>query len=390
MTRAERMTRAEPTPRWHAAIAVIALAAAPNLWAAIASTDTRSSPEMLAWWTLYAAYIVAFAFNTSWAFPRNNSRAIVLLALAQTLAALAANWLVPTVIAGVATGGALLVVAASQLTRIPLPYAIAWVLAQHAALLAIYLDAWPTPIALVAGIAFAVFSFVILSMERMAHRERVLRARLVETLSQLTAARRQLEDQARDAERLRIARDLHDLLGHHLVALSLQLQLAERAEPEESRRAIERASSLTRLLLGDLRAVVSDLREPSHADLVHALQSLAVHDASPRVEVRILADRTPQDPQITQALLRAAQELVTNARKHANASHIRIELDHAELRVRDDGTGGPIAEGFGLRGIRERLEALQGSLEIQSQPGGTLVRVHLPAIPAPAAPETVA
>lgn len=296
----------------------------------------------------------------------------------QTAAALAANWLVPTVLTGVATGGALLVVTASQLSRISPRHAIPWVLIQHALLLAIYLDAWPVPIALVAGVAFTVFSFAVLSMERMSQRERDLRLKLVDTIAQLTVARQRLESQARDAERVRISRDLHDLLGHHLVALSLQLQVAERSDTAHARVAIERASSLTRLLLADLRAVVADLRDPMRIDLEFSLRSLEEREGTPRVEVRIDADALPRDHRIAETLLRAAQELVTNARKHANAAHITVIVTPGQLRVQDDGVGGTIHDGMGIRGLRERLAPLQGTLGFETSSKGTSVVVGFP------------
>jgi signal transduction histidine kinase len=223
-----------------------------------------------------------------------------------------------------------------------------------------------------------VFSFVVLALERLALRERMLRLQLGRTLSELTAARQHLESRARDSERLRIARDLHDVLGHHLVAMSLQLQLAERSEPEQARGIIAKASSLNRLLLGDLRAVVADMREESPADLTTALNSLQEREVMPRVSVRTSPGSRVPVGITAETLLRAAQELVTNARKHANAREIVVELREGELRVEDDGVGGPISAGTGLRGLQERLSAIGGTLIIEHPTPGTRVRVQFP------------
>jgi signal transduction histidine kinase len=375
------MERTTATPRergWHAAVAVVALAAAPNLWATVTRFDAFDLSRLAAWWALYAVFAVAFAACVWWAMPRRSSNAVAALLGVQTLAALGANWLIPTVIPGVATGGALLVVVASQLSGLPARVATPWVLAQHAALLGIYLSSWATSIAIVAGVAFLVFSFVVLTMERLLVRERAVRLRLAQTLAELTAARQSLEAQARDGERLRIARDLHDLLGHHLVALSLQLQLAERSDPEQARRTVERAASLTRLLLGDLRAVVADLRDAVPVDLVAELESLREQDGPPRVVVRTCDDRLMLDGNVAETLLRAAQELVTNARKHARAEEIVVHLSDGELCVSDDGTGGPIREGTGLRGLRERLNLIRGALQVENAGRGTRMRVRFP------------
>lgn len=384
------MERVGPKPGWNMALAVVLLAAAPHAWATLARFDAFDPVRLGAWWACYAAFLVAFAATVWRAIPREKPHAIAALLAAQTVAALGANWLIPTVIAGVATGGALLVVVASQLSRLPQRVALPWVFAQHAALLAIYLNAWPTPMALVAGIAFTVFSLTVLSMERMSVRERALRLRLYHTLTQLTEARQRLEERARDAERIRISRELHDLLGHHLVALSLQLQLAERADPVEARKSVERAASLTRLLLGDLRAVVADMREPIRVDLRQSLESLAEDAGPPCVEVQILASTIPTDQRVAAALLRAAQELVTNARKHANAQRITVVLNPEDLTVADDGRGGPIVEGFGLLGLRERIEAIGGSVAIEHPHRGTRARIGFPVERAGPPPEASA
>lgn len=372
------MERVGPKPGWNMAVAVVLLAAAPHAWATLTRIDAFDPLRLGAWWACYAVFVVAFLVAIWHAIPREKTTLIAALLAAQTVSALGANWLIPTVIAGVATGGALLVVVASQLSRLPQRVALAWVLAQHAALLWVYLDAWPAPIALVAGIAFAVFSLAVMSMERMALRERALRLRLHHTLTQLTEAKQRLEERARDAERIRIARELHDLLGHHLVALSLQLQLAEREEPAQARASVARASSLTRLLLADLRAVVADMREPARVDLREGLTFLAEEAGPPKVEVRIHAPAVPTDQRTASALLRAAQELVTNARKHASAQCITIDLHDHELVVHDDGRGGHIVEGFGLLGLRERIEAIGGTVRIEHPARGTCVRVGFP------------
>lgn len=374
------MDRDSPSRSWLTAVTIVVLVAAPNLWVTLTVPAAFESATLYVWWGLYAVYVAAFAACVGWALPRQGTVTAVLLLAAQTFAALGANWLIPTLIAGVATGGALLVVIASQLARLPMAVAVPWVVGQHTVLLIIYLNAWPTPVALVAGIAFAAFSFVVMAMERLSLREQRLRLTLERTLAELTAARQCLEDRARDAERLRISRDLHDLLGHHLVALSLQLQLAERSDPQFARGCLARASSLTRLLLADLRAVVADLREQPPVDLVEALNALSDRRGAPRVEIRAPLSGRPSDSVVAETVLRAAQELVTNARKHAQAGEIRVQLGEGELLVEDDGVGGPIAPGTGIRGLHERLDAIGGSLVIEHPGRGTRARVRFPVL----------
>lgn len=367
--------------RWLAAFVVVLLAAAPNAWITIESPEAVGEPRLAQWWGLYGAFLAAFLANAIWVAPGDRRVVSVVLLALQTALALGANRLIPTVIGGVATGGALLVVVAAQLSRLPHAAALLWVLFQHAALLAIYLDAWPPSIAWSAGIAYTVFSLVMLSLERQAERERALRSDLARSLADLTATRRLLEAGARDAERVRIARELHDLLGHHLVALSLRLEAAHHADDRALRGAVEQARALTRLLLADLRAVVADLRDPPPIDLPAALRDLAGVDHPPRVSVSVEEGCETGGTTRAAALLRCAQEAVTNARKHARATRIVLSLSEDELTIADDGIGGPIREGFGIRGMRERAAALAGTVTIEHPGPGTIVRVRIPRAP---------
>jgi signal transduction histidine kinase len=178
----------------------------------------------------------------------------------------------------------------------------------------------------------------------------------------------QLENE-RLAERLRISRDLHDRLGHHLTALRLNLEIADR-RPD----ALAAAKELGRGLLSELRAAVEELRDPERLDLGKALRTLAEELPAPRVHVTTAGALAVRDPRCAVAVLRCAQEIATNAARHAGAQNLWIDLTQrdgvVELHARDDGRGArEIQVGNGLRGMRERLESAGGTLVIDTGEG---------------------
>lgn len=203
--------------------------------------------------------------------------------------------------------------------------------------------------------------------------------------AELLATRELLAGSAREAERLRIARDLHDTLGHHLTALSLNLELAAHQAPPPAREAVERARSLAKLLLADVREVVSELRGPEPEELRRALQTLAAGVARPQVHLTLPDSLDVGSAARAQAAFRCVQEAVTNAARHSHASHLWVTIEHHEgalaIEARDDGRGAPdLKEGHGLAGMRERFASLGGAVAFESAPGrGFSLRATLPA-----------
>lgn len=192
-------------------------------------------------------------------------------------------------------------------------------------------------------------------------------------------------------ERNRLARDIHDSLGHHLTAMSVQLEMASdfrSRDPDAARRALDEARRSVRLALGDVRQSVRALRdEATRPALSAALAALAQDGAArPRVTVEVSGDEDGYGPAELTALHRAAQEAVTNARRHARAAQVTVVVqltgDTARLEVTDDGRGfapDAAAAGFGLLGMRERVHLVAGSVDVESSPGaGTRVTVTVP------------
>jgi len=205
-------------------------------------------------------------------------------------------------------------------------------------------------------------------------------------ISQLSRSRSEtVESQA--AEIRRIERDLHDGAQARLVALSMNLGLAEQLldkDPEASRELLAESRASATTALQDLRRLVRGIHPPVLADrgLVGAVQALAL-DHPIELSVDVELNGRPSDP-VESAAYFAVCEILTNAAKHSSASYgwiwMRHEDGYLRITVGDDGVGGArITEDGGLRGIQRRLEAFDGTLSITSLTGGpTIVSVELP------------
>ena len=180
-------------------------------------------------------------------------------------------------------------------------------------------------------------------------------------------------DRGRIAERLRITHELHDALGHHLTALTLNLEAALQRTDGEARRDVEKAQSMARQLLADVRAIVVGQNE--RVDIAQALETIVASVPQPRVHLEIDPDFRIDDPERAHIVLRCVQEIVTNSARHSGANNLWIAIERAgnqfRIRANDDGRGTAehSRDGFGLRGMRERLESAGGKLSIDSQPG---------------------
>lgn len=201
---------------------------------------------------------------------------------------------------------------------------------------------------------------------------------------ELLATRPVLASAARSAERLRIARELHDTVGHHLTVLTVQLEIAATESGAPVGDSIRRAQQVSRLLLADVREVVHEMRAENSEDLLAAIRDMAGMLTTPRVEIQLPESLDLADPMRSHALLRVAQEGLTNAIRHAAATRIELSLAQDDgqlvLTVADDG-GSPVTDerGNGLRGVAERVEALHGTVTVRSSAlGGWELRAVIP------------
>jgi signal transduction histidine kinase len=227
--------------------------------------------------------------------------------------------------------------------------------------------------ALLAGSGYVGFQLFALGAAWLARREADARAELARVNAALTATQSLLAGSSRAAERLRISRELHDALGHHLTALSLQLEVARNTAPDNP--AVRTAQDIARTMLGEVRAGVSALRSDQPIDLRTALTALAAGVPGLSVHLSVTDELCAAvDAPTALALFRCAQEALTNAARHARAKNLWIDITvvdgRARLSVRDDGRGAQsLTHGNGLRGLVERLREVGGIVDVESAPG---------------------
>jgi signal transduction histidine kinase len=237
-------------------------------------------------------------------------------------------------------------------------------------------------------LAAAAFTAVVTELLR---REQQARAELAEANLRLRNYAAQAEELATTQERNRLARDIHDGLGHHLTVIQMQVQAARAvlgSDPARADAVLAKAQQQSSEALTEVRRSGATLREPRAVPpLGDALKALA-EDASASgvpTELHVTGTVRPLGVDAEESLFRAAQEGLTNVRKHAAAGSARLVLTYrtdgtVRLEVCDDGRGATVAaDGFGLIGLRERAERLGGTVDIESAPGGgTTLRVEVP------------
>lgn len=219
----------------------------------------------------------------------------------------------------------------------------------------------------------AVWQAIAFGIGFMAASERRGRIALAAANAELRATQLLLHDTVRTAERMRIARDLHDIVGHHLTALHLHLDLALRQQGGQAPAALQTARTLAQSLLSQVRTVVGSERNSQRIELREALTALCSGIPAPRIELVVEDGLEIDSAALAHALFCCVQEAISNAVRHAGARVLTISLarsaDSIALRIGDDGRGnGGEPEGHGLRGMRERLAALGGSVKAFNLP----------------------
>lgn len=254
---------------------------------------------------------------------------------------------------------------------------------------------------------FVLALILLVMMAQVVQRERVSRQQAEQLLRDLETAHRQLAEShthllrsaeqmtelATIAERNRLARDIHDSLGHALTVIGVQLEKAlivADDDPAGMRTAVGHAKRLADQALTDVRQSVSTLRQEQAPFVLRmALERLVadLHGMPFQIHLAWTGDEQRFSKQQLLALYRAAQEGLTNVQKHAHAQQVQITLDLGErsavLVLEDDGIGvsdDPLAgKGFGLRGVQERLELISGRLAVRRKAGrGTRLTVTVP------------
>ena len=340
--------------------------------------------------TRYLLWLLAFlGFGAAfWQVSRKgeqvrSKRHLVTLIGVQLFATLLALALIPFDLASV-----LFVILASQYAWLgSLRLAVSLILLQSSAATLIYLFSsdW-SAVELIFNIGIYLgFQMFALFTSYTALSEAKAREELAQVNAKLRATQALLAESSRTAERVRIARDLHDLMGHHLTALSLNLEVASHVSEGKSLEHVQKAQSLTKLLLSDVRETVSTMREDTALNLTNALALLTREVPGLGIHLTLPPDLALGDPNRAQVIVRCVQEVITNTLKHAHAENLWLELRHTpngiEIHAKDDGRGAKeVTAGNGLSGMKERLASIGGDLSLTSSPGeGFSLHARLPA-----------
>lgn len=243
---------------------------------------------------------------------------------------------------------------------------------------------WPVTDLVAAVVGFGNLQVVAALVVFAVRSEAAARRELAVALTDLNATSVALEVRTREAERLRISRDLHDLTGHHLTALTLELEVAQHLmSGTAGAEHVSRARSIAKDLLATVRLAVGEMRA-DRPSLQDGLGQLALGVPSVKITVDV-DDSIHTGADETVALLRGAQEAITNAIRHSDADEVYISVvaegDEIRFIATDNGTGAGerVIPGMGLTGMAERFESLGGRLAVDSGNGrGITVTGWLP------------
>ena len=351
-----------------------------QFWLPDIETD---SFELRGWWASYLAFGISYWLVTRDLGTRRPSRWRLPLLLVMNIASLGINYFSESGLAGI-----LLVVISGVLPwMMPLRFAIAWAVLSSVSLIPTLanLPGWTILQAILQSalyLGFSSFTFVTALVAKGQAEAREEQRRLN---AELRATRELLAESSRMGERVRISRELHDLLGHHLTALSLNLEVASHIVEGSARERVRQAQTLAKLLLADVREAVSQLRHAEAIDLRKALTTLTEGVPGLRIHLDMPEQFAVEDPQRAQVLLRCAQETITNAVRHAGAVNLWLRFvrdgdNVVHMHAHDDGMGSDqLVQGNGLIGMRERLARFGGRLDIASAAGrGFVLEAMLP------------
>ncbi len=285
----------------------------------------------------------------------------------------------------------LLPLASQAVERLPSPWSFIVAMAVWVLQVApfVVLNGWenfsPFAMPLLAAVVFvAVFTQITVN-------EQQARKKLAQANQKLREFAAQAQEMATVQERNRLAREIHDGLGHYLTAINIQIKAAQafvEHNPPQAREALNNAQTLAEEALADVRRSISELRiDPSTASpLAERLKALLEETRAAGIQVEMEVEGTPASlsPQADFTLYRVSQEGLTNVRKHSNATQAELHLAYLDRTVRlvvcDNGVGTQaLSGGFGLTGLQERVQLVGGSLKVETAPGqGFRLEVEIP------------
>lgn len=229
---------------------------------------------------------------------------------------------------------------------------------------------------------YSLFNMFAISVVQKFVGEREQKEHMAELNRDLLATRDLLSQSSAQSERLRISRDLHDILGHHMTALILNLEVATHQVEGEPKEKVEQSLALAKLLLSDLRSTVGELRDEGSINLEESVNALVSGIPNFDIDVDFSNAAKIDDVELAETFLRCTQEAVTNVLRHSNANHCRIELNSDDskftLSVTDNGKKSrEIQPGNGLKGMEERVSVMGGELDWQQNEDGFRLTVSL-------------
>lgn len=188
--------------------------------------------------------------------------------------------------------------------------------------------------------------------------------------NELLAARAVLSQQSQAEERLRIAGELHDTIGHQLTALGLQLEALAHQCPASLKSPVSACQTLAAELLESIRSIVRRMSEERRGGLAAAIEQLSA--LTPGIQVRVTTPLPSLPAELTQQLVFCFQEAIHNAIRHGHASEVEIRYAGGQIAITDNGGGlcGAVTPGFGLKNIDKRLAPFGGSTALSVAPGG--------------------
>jgi signal transduction histidine kinase len=330
----------------------------------------QASPHWAIEWSLAYFCFGAAHLIASWSeVERRRARLVAALA-AQCVLSLLLVWLFPSFIVT-----CLVVVVAWQIAWVAPLRIVLVVAAVQAIALAVMKCATPASSSTFPFLILAVtigFQAFAINAAQLARRESEARDELAKANTELRGAQALMTENARMEERLRISRDLHDVLGHSLTTLAIYLDVAARLTNGQALEHVKCARDVADALLAEVRSLVNRIRiDP--VDLRTTLSALAEGAVGIEVELHMPDEFWALDPARADAIVRCIQEVITNTLRHARASRLSITLAQdidgsISLSTQDDGRGGRIVEGGGLAGMRGRFGSLGGELRVSSLP----------------------
>lgn len=247
----------------------------------------------------------------------------------------------------------------------------------------VYQFYWQEQYAFVTAALFFMFNIFALIMVNTAEKERQSKEHANQLNRELLATQNLLSQASQQEERVRIARNIHDLLGHHLTALTINLQVASRITEGEAKQKIDTCHGLAKLLLSDVREAVCEIREKSDVKLKDALMELFKN--LPRLKIQLHFDDNLHINEVNTAdtIIKCIQECLTNSLKHSAADELVLTIDKTEqgISINVSDNGRPIKHfnmGNGLKGMSERVLQIGGKVYFSHDHRGFQILITIP------------